>query len=176
LRNSVLDSFAVLAFLFQEPGHEKVVQLLEKSASENQTAFIAAPNWAEVRYQVERKVGLPKWGEVRSKLLGLPIEIVPADQHLAELAGEFKARIPWPIAFVLPGKREKGRTLYRRSRVPGSGEGCVGGDQSLGKVILLLSMSSVQMALISFSPNTPTPSFVPSPRDPPHCYHICYQN
>ena len=31
------------------------------------------------------------WTEVRTRMLGLPIDIVPADQDSAELAGEFKA-------------------------------------------------------------------------------------
>ena len=53
--------------------------------------MIAAPNWAEVRYMVERKVGPAKWKEVRAKLIGLPIAIIDADQDLAELAGEIKA-------------------------------------------------------------------------------------
>lgn len=91
MRNSVLDSYAVLAFLFQEPGHEKILQLLEKAAAADQSVFIVSPNWAEIRYQVERKAGLSKWEEVRTKLLGLPVEIVAADQPLAELAGELKA-------------------------------------------------------------------------------------
>lgn len=91
MRNSVLDSYAVLAFLFREPGHERVVELLEKAAAADQPVLIAAPNWAEVRYRVEQKAGPTKWDEVRSKLLALPIEIVAADQHLAELAGEIKA-------------------------------------------------------------------------------------
>ena len=91
MRNSVLDSYAVLAFLFKEPGHEKVVELLEKAAAADQAALIAAPNWAEVRYQVERKVGLARWQETRSNLLGLPIEIVATDRDLAEQAGELKA-------------------------------------------------------------------------------------
>lgn len=91
MRSSVLDSYAVLAFLFQEPGHEKVVEVLEKAATAHEVVFIAAPNWAEVRYRVEQKMGLPKWEEARIKLLGLPIEIVPADQHLAEQAGAIKA-------------------------------------------------------------------------------------
>jgi predicted nucleic acid-binding protein len=87
----VLDSYAVLAFLFQEKGSEKVAELLEKAAEADKTVFIVAPNWAEVRYMVERKVGAGKWSEVRHKLLGLPLEVVPADQTLAELAGEIKA-------------------------------------------------------------------------------------
>jgi len=81
----------VLAFLFQEDGYETVMDLFEKAAAADQNALISAPNWAEVRYQVERKIGADRWNEIRLKLLGLPIEIVPADQHLAELVGEIKA-------------------------------------------------------------------------------------
>ena len=91
MKSSVLDSYAVLAFLFQERGHEKVVALFEKAAESDKALLIAAPNWAEVRYMTERKVGITKWREARDKLLGLPIEIVPVDQELAEMAGEIKA-------------------------------------------------------------------------------------
>jgi predicted nucleic acid-binding protein len=91
LRNTVLDSYAVLAFLFQEKGHEKVLDLFEKAAQADQPLLIAAPNWAEIRYIVERKVGPARWHEARHKLLGLPLEVIPADQGLAELAGEIKA-------------------------------------------------------------------------------------
>jgi uncharacterized protein len=91
VKRSVLDSYAVLAFLFREKGHEKVLDLFEKAAQTDQVLFIAAPNWAEVRYMVERKAGTGRWSEVRHKLLGLPLEVVPADQTLAEIAGEIKA-------------------------------------------------------------------------------------
>jgi predicted nucleic acid-binding protein len=90
LANAVLDSFAVLVYLFGEAGHHKVVSALEKAADTDTDLLIAAPNWAEVRYIVERKVGPAKWREVRSQLLGLPIEIVSAGQELSELAGELK--------------------------------------------------------------------------------------
>lgn len=91
MKNSVLDGYAVLAFLFQESGHEKVVALFEKAAESDKALLIAAPNWAEVRSTIERKVGLALWREARAKLLGLPIEIVPVDQELAEMAGEIQA-------------------------------------------------------------------------------------
>lgn len=91
MKSSVLDSYAVLAFLFQERGHDKIVSLFEKAAEADKTLLIAAPNWAEFRYMTERKVGITKWREARDKLLGLPIEIVPVDQELAEMAGEIKA-------------------------------------------------------------------------------------
>jgi PIN domain nuclease of toxin-antitoxin system len=98
LRRSVLDSYAVLAFLFKEKGHEKVVSVLEKAAESDKPLLIVAPNWAEVRYQVERKVGTEAWHRTREKLLGLPIEVVPADQELAEQAGGIKAH--WKMSLA----------------------------------------------------------------------------
>ena len=89
--NAVLDSYAVLAFLFKEKGHKIVLSILEEAQEANQKLLLAAPNWAEVRYIIERKVGAVHWGEVRAKLLTLPIEIINADQELAETAGEIKA-------------------------------------------------------------------------------------
>lgn len=91
MRRAVLDSYAVLAFLFKEKGHEKVVAALEKAAESDKPLLIVAPNWAEIRYQVERKAGSEAWTRTREKLLGLPVEIVPADQELAEQAGGIKA-------------------------------------------------------------------------------------
>ena len=91
MRSSVLDSYAVLVFLFRQQGHEKVLELLERTAGTEKPSLIAAPNWAEVRYMVERKAGAGQWSEVRSKLRALPIEVVPADESLAEQAGALKA-------------------------------------------------------------------------------------
>ena len=106
----MLDSFAVLAFLFAEPGHEKVLAVLEKAAEADSALLIAAPNWAEVRCIVERKVGFATWREVRARLLGLPLEIVSAGQELSELAGELKVAKKMSLADCFAAalaKREK---------------------------------------------------------------------
>jgi len=114
LRNTVLDSYALLAFLFQEKGHEKVLDLFERAAQADQPVLIAAPNWAEVRYIVERKVGAARWHEARHKLLGLPLEIAAADQTLAELAGEIKAAKQMSLAesFAAALAKQKKADLY----------------------------------------------------------------
>ena len=114
MENGVLDSYAVLAFLFKEKGHEIVLGLFEKALEEDKKLLIATPNWAEVRYMVERKVGAARWGEVRAKLLGLPIEIVDADQSLAETAGEIKAFHKMSLAdcFAAALARQKKATIY----------------------------------------------------------------
>ena len=92
MRAAVLDSYAVLAYLFGEAGKDKVVSVLERAAETAKNTFIAAPNWAEVRYQVERKVGPSKWHGLAEKLLALPIEVVAVDRVLAESAGGLKAQ------------------------------------------------------------------------------------
>ena len=114
MRSSVLDSYAVLAYLFAESGHEKVVSLLERAAESGKNALISAPNWAEVRYQVERKLGAARWHDIRSKLLGLPIEIVAVDEELAEFAGEIKAKRKMSLAdcFAAALARQRKADLY----------------------------------------------------------------
>ena len=114
MKRSVLDSYAILAFLFREKGHEKVLDLFEKAAQVDQALFVAAPNWAEVRYMVERKAEATRWSEVRHMLLGLPLEVVPADQSLAELAGEIKATRKMSLAdcFAAALAKQKKADLY----------------------------------------------------------------
>ena len=92
MKRPVLDSYAILVFLFAQEGSDRIQDLLEQLADSGGTALIASPNWAEVRYVVERKVGSVRWPEVRDKLVGLPIEIVSVDQDLAEAAGSIKAK------------------------------------------------------------------------------------
>ncbi|MEW6684280.1 MAG: type II toxin-antitoxin system VapC family toxin [Nitrospirota bacterium] len=114
MRSTVLDSYAILVFLFRQEGHEKVLALLEKGAEADKKALVAAPNWAEVRYMVERKAGANQWLQTRTKLLGLPIEIVPVDQDLAELAGEFKATRKMSLAdcFAAALAKDRKADLY----------------------------------------------------------------
>jgi predicted nucleic acid-binding protein len=110
----VLDSFAVLAFLFREKGHEKVLARLETAAEEEDTLLVAAPNWAEVRYMVERKAGIARWPETRQKLLALPLVVVTADQALAEQAGGIKAvsRMSLADCFAAALAKLKGSEVY----------------------------------------------------------------
>jgi predicted nucleic acid-binding protein len=118
LKPVVLDSYAILAFLFKEQGHDKVLVLLEKAIDADKKLLVGAPNWAEVRYIVERKVGTARWQEVRSKLLGLPIRIVDADQALAEQAGEIKTTRKMSLAdcFAAALARQNKADIYTGDR------------------------------------------------------------
>jgi len=107
LKSVVLDSYAVLAFLFKEAGYEKVTTALEKASESENPLLIAAPNWSEICCLVQRKVGRLKWQESRAKLLGLPIEVVPVGIELAEMAGEMKATKKMSLADCFAAARAK---------------------------------------------------------------------
>ena len=114
MRNVVLDSYAALAFLFGEEGADAVVALFEQAAGADQPLYIAAPNWAEVAYISERKVGRDKWNAARLQLLSLPLEVVPADRELAELAAEIKSphRMSLGDSFAAALAKQKKADLY----------------------------------------------------------------
>ena len=114
LKNSVLDSFAIIAYLLKQPGSEKVVTLLEKASKEDQKVLMCAPNWAEIRYILARRLGEDEWESLQGELLGLPIEIVSADRSLAEEAGKFKTTRKMSLAdcFAAALARERKAVIY----------------------------------------------------------------
>lgn len=88
----VLDSFALLAFLEDEPGAERVQQLLAAGEKGRATLAMSLVNWGEVLYALQRSKG----AEVREAAIGiidqLPIDLVPPDRQQARAAADLKAR------------------------------------------------------------------------------------
>ncbi len=110
----VLDSYALLSFLYQEKGYKEIGVLLEKTLETDQLLLMSSVNWAEIRYVIERKTGADAWKKGRPKILSLPLEIVPADQDLAELAGEIKAsrKISLADCFAAALAKERDGEIY----------------------------------------------------------------
>ena len=54
--------------------------------------FISAVNWAEVLYKVERKQGKTGLETARQFERTTPLETVPVDRELAEIAADLKAK------------------------------------------------------------------------------------
>ena len=88
----VLDSFALLAFLYGEAGEAQVSALLEKASEHDAPLHMTEVNYAEVKYSVLRREGATQWAEIEHALPTLPIEFHPATRELANLAADFKAR------------------------------------------------------------------------------------
>ena len=110
----VLDSYALLAFLYKEKGSKGIGALFEKALENGQPLLICSVNWAEIRYVVERKSGVAAWEKNRFKILSLPLDIVPVGQDLAELAGEIKASKKMSLAdcFVAALAKQRKGEIY----------------------------------------------------------------
>ena len=94
----VLDSFALLTFLRDEPGAETVAQILEKAESRDRRIHMTEVNYAEVQYIIRRKDGAAAWEVVARELQALPIEFHAATRMLANAAADFKARFKISLA------------------------------------------------------------------------------
>ena len=88
----VLDSYALLALLRDEPGGEEVVTLLEKASQCNQPAYMTEVNYAEVQFIIRWKDGDAAWKSIADELVAAPIQFHPADRRLSDLAADFKSR------------------------------------------------------------------------------------
>ena len=105
----VLDSFALLSFLRDEPGAEMVAALMEKAEERRQPLQMTEVNYAEVQYIIRRKDGEAAWRIVADELVTLPIEFRPADRPLADQAADFKTRFKLSLADAFAAALAKSR-------------------------------------------------------------------
>ena len=99
---SVLDSFALIAYLRDEPGADKVEGLLHNAAARHEPLHMTEVNYAEVQYIIIRKNGLAGWETTATSLVSLPITFHPVTRELADTAARLKAshRISLADAFA----------------------------------------------------------------------------
>ena len=90
MKTTVLDASAMLAMFFGQPGMEQVRDLFHKAAEADRPVFISAANWAEVLYKMERKHGKAGYETARQFERTTPLEAVPVDRELAEIAALLK--------------------------------------------------------------------------------------
>jgi ribonuclease VapC len=94
----VFDSYALVAYLQDEPGAGDVEALLGQAAEQGITIHMSLINLGEVTYLVERRHGAIRCQDVLSALATFPIEFeeVTFDRVLA--AARVKAR--WPLSYA----------------------------------------------------------------------------
>ncbi len=88
----VLDAFAVVAFIEDEPGAADVETLLLRIGTGELSLLICSVNLGEAWYALGRAYGIDSADESIKALLDLGIEIVDADWDLARAAADFKRR------------------------------------------------------------------------------------
>jgi predicted nucleic acid-binding protein len=87
----VLDSWALLCYLEQEPGYEKIIELFDKAVESSIPLLMCIVNWGEVYYQVARRFGDAKAQEIERLIQTLPITLVEANKELTREAARIKA-------------------------------------------------------------------------------------
>lgn len=98
---TVLDSYALLAFLRGEDENGKVRQLFEKAGERDRPLHMTEVNYAEVKYIIMRKEGRQRWAAIAADLPALPLEFHPITRSLADIAADFKARYAISLADAL---------------------------------------------------------------------------
>jgi predicted nucleic acid-binding protein len=99
----VLDAFAFMAYFENEPGAERVEQILQNARDGKARTFISIINLGEVIYNTERKHGLNKAQDTLALIQAMPVEVLPADDQTVFAAAHIKANYPvsYADAFVI---------------------------------------------------------------------------
>ncbi|MBE7474655.1 MAG: type II toxin-antitoxin system VapC family toxin [Anaerolineae bacterium] len=108
----VLDSFAILALLNNEPGAARVEDLLRQTR-EGSRVVMSLINLGEVAYIVERRWGAEKLRAMLAYLEAAALEVMAVDRDQVFAAAHIKARYPlaYADAFAVALTRELEATL-----------------------------------------------------------------
>ncbi len=109
----VLDSYAILAYLSDEPGAERLQELLALALDGRCRLSLCLINLGEVLYITERCRGLDKAQIVLALLESLPLQFLEATRDLVLDAAHVKAAYPlsYADAFVVASARRQQATL-----------------------------------------------------------------
>ena len=93
MATKVLDSWALIAFLEDEPAADAVEKLLAQASAEKHKLLLSVVNWGEIYYNTMRQVSQEAAEQQARALATLPIDIVGVgdDLALARQAAIYKA-------------------------------------------------------------------------------------
>jgi ribonuclease VapC len=105
----VLDSWAVMAYLEDEPSAEKVADIIADAHENNTPLLMTVVNLGEVWYIVAREASEADADRCEKALRQIGIEIVDADWNLTQQAARYKAhhRMSYADCFVSALAKQK---------------------------------------------------------------------
>ena len=98
MKRYVFDSYALLAFLEDEPGAAKVEKSLREVMAGTAEGFLCVVNWGEIYYTIIREQGEAVAAQIAAYLEQYPLQMVTADLELTRAAARFKGK--YRIAFA----------------------------------------------------------------------------
>ncbi len=111
---TILDTWALLAYLDGEPAAQDVRQILRHARKNRVTLLFSIINYGECLYVIEREQGLQQAQRAVGIIDQLALHVVPADRSLVFEAAHVKARYPLSYAdafSVALAKRTHGRVM-----------------------------------------------------------------
>lgn len=88
----IIDSWAIIAFLTDEPSASQMEQILLEAIEARTRLLMTSVNLGEVWYSIARAKSDAAADKAISQIRSLGIETIPADWKLAYLAAKFKAK------------------------------------------------------------------------------------
>ena len=108
----VLDSWAVIAYLEDEPAAEKIADIIADAHEQKIPLLMTVVNAGEVWYIIARQTTDADADRSIKQLRDLGIEFVDADWNLARGAGYFKSRNKMSFADAFAAALAKQRTAH----------------------------------------------------------------
>lgn len=114
----VLDSYALIAYLEDEPGAARVKAILAQAEEKQAEVFLCIINFGEVVYITERESSLTDAQAVIAALDQLPLTVIEADRTLTFEAAHVKANhsVSYADAFVAAAAKTKQATIVTGDR------------------------------------------------------------
>ena len=109
----VLDSYALLAYLQDEPVASRIEALLENAGKGKCRILLSVINAGELLYITERRGGIVKAQDALALIRQLPITVVPADEQVVFAAAHIKANytLSYADAFVAAVALQENATI-----------------------------------------------------------------
>ena len=92
MKRYVIDSYAMIAYFEDEPGADRVAQILRQLIQGKAKGYMSVVNWGEVYYNTMREEGVTEAEKVILQLDKFPIQIVDINRDLAYEAAKLKGK------------------------------------------------------------------------------------
>ena len=92
MKRYVLDSYAMIAYFEDEPGADRVAQILKQLIQGKAKGYMSVVNWGEVYYNTMREEGVAEAEKVILQLDKFPIQVVEVNRGFAYEAAKLKGK------------------------------------------------------------------------------------